>query len=293
MSGDVAFISRLSRCAEKAGSLYALAKKAGLGPATVRKYLRGSEPSRPFLVAIARAAGVSLDWLCAGTSPDNSDTVPSGLQTVLRARIQRLLAEMAAAGISLEDRFKIPPERLNGLRRGEIDANASELAELGKHTPLALLLQDSQIVDTPKEVAQWIASGSYTELARFTQIAELGRELTKDLDVLSAMRFVAFRVNSEAMEPRVKFGELVIADVDLKPNVHEFGTCLVRDGKYVFVANVYRDLKRVLVTFENPNVPQQEHPVDNDPGAFEIIGRVVKTIGIRDLEPRKSRPQNP
>lgn len=61
-----AFRHRLRWCADEAGSLYSLAKRAGLVPNTVRRYLRNSEPSRPYLVAISRAAAVDLRWLATG-----------------------------------------------------------------------------------------------------------------------------------------------------------------------------------------------------------------------------------
>lgn len=52
------------------------ATRAGLSPATLRKYLREErqEPGRDALVAMAAAGGVSLDWLASGMgSPFNHD----------------------------------------------------------------------------------------------------------------------------------------------------------------------------------------------------------------------------
>ena len=77
MPPDPAFLARLSECVSRAGSLYALAKRAGLKPPTIRKYLRGSEPARPFLIAIAKAADVSVQWLATGDEAQPGGTTPS------------------------------------------------------------------------------------------------------------------------------------------------------------------------------------------------------------------------
>lgn len=59
----------MRQCAELMGSVNALARQAGIPQSTIRRYFHGGEPNRPHLVAIARAAGVRLDWLAAGSGP--------------------------------------------------------------------------------------------------------------------------------------------------------------------------------------------------------------------------------
>lgn len=63
---DSAFISRMEFLAQKAGSVNALAKKAGLSQGGIRRYFSGGEPSRPQLVALAKAGDVSVSWLICG-----------------------------------------------------------------------------------------------------------------------------------------------------------------------------------------------------------------------------------
>lgn len=71
------FVSRMRLCAEKAGSVNALARKAGLSQSTVRRYFESGEPSRPHLVKLAAAANVSVAWLASGEGePDKAR--PSG-----------------------------------------------------------------------------------------------------------------------------------------------------------------------------------------------------------------------
>ena len=65
-----AFRQRLAAAARRVGSYYELAKRAGIQEETLRKYrVRGSEPTRPILVALARGAGVSVGWLAGDEAP--------------------------------------------------------------------------------------------------------------------------------------------------------------------------------------------------------------------------------
>jgi transcriptional regulator with XRE-family HTH domain len=65
------FKQRVTDCISSAGSVYALAKRAGTTPNTIRRYLANSEPTRPMLVAIAKASGVTVEWLATGQPPSN------------------------------------------------------------------------------------------------------------------------------------------------------------------------------------------------------------------------------
>jgi helix-turn-helix protein len=51
------FASRLVEIVAAFPSRAALAKKAGLTPSALQSYVEGAEPTRPALVALARAAG--------------------------------------------------------------------------------------------------------------------------------------------------------------------------------------------------------------------------------------------
>jgi hypothetical protein len=57
------FIGRLVEIASEFPSRAALAKAANLPPSSLQSYVEGTEPTRPALVALARAANVSLEWL--------------------------------------------------------------------------------------------------------------------------------------------------------------------------------------------------------------------------------------
>jgi lambda repressor-like predicted transcriptional regulator len=64
---DPSFVHRLEEIS--GGSRASLAKEAGLSPSTFQNLFTGSEPTRRILIAIARAAGVSVQWLACGDGP--------------------------------------------------------------------------------------------------------------------------------------------------------------------------------------------------------------------------------
>lgn len=71
---ETSFIARMQFCAERVGSVSALAKAAGISQSGIRRYFSGGEPTRPQLIAIAQAAGVGVAWLTAGEGgPSNGE----------------------------------------------------------------------------------------------------------------------------------------------------------------------------------------------------------------------------
>ena len=60
------FTLRLKALVARAGSVSALAKKAGISHSGLLRYLGGGDPSRKVLVALALAANVDLAWLATG-----------------------------------------------------------------------------------------------------------------------------------------------------------------------------------------------------------------------------------
>jgi hypothetical protein len=63
---DQAFIDRMRVCADLAGSVNALARKAELSQSGIRRYFVGGDPTRRVLIALAKAAGVNFLWLATG-----------------------------------------------------------------------------------------------------------------------------------------------------------------------------------------------------------------------------------
>ena len=79
---------RIRRAAQIAGSGDALSQKAGIPRSTLETYLTGeAEPKASRLAAIARAAGVSPDWLLTGEGSEFPDTEHRpGVRTTTRER---------------------------------------------------------------------------------------------------------------------------------------------------------------------------------------------------------------
>ena len=96
---DDAFIERMGIVIELAGGPAELSQKSSLSRSVIHKYgSGGSDPSRLRLVAIAKAAGVSVEWLATGEGPMLSgDRVPLGASTQLdKSFLSYLMIEIYA-----------------------------------------------------------------------------------------------------------------------------------------------------------------------------------------------------
>jgi transcriptional regulator with XRE-family HTH domain len=76
-----AFGERVEIAIEMAGGTTKMAEMAGVSTSVLSKWRRGeSDPSRSRLVKMARAAGVSVEWLATGEGgPDQGATAPTEL----------------------------------------------------------------------------------------------------------------------------------------------------------------------------------------------------------------------
>lgn len=63
---DPQFIFRLKKLASIAGSVNALARASGVSQGGLQRYMKGGEPTRRILIALASATQVSLNWLMTG-----------------------------------------------------------------------------------------------------------------------------------------------------------------------------------------------------------------------------------
>lgn len=66
---DDGFVARLRQLVLRAGSASALARKAGISPGGLSRYLNGGDPSRRVLIALAKATGADIGWLASGEGP--------------------------------------------------------------------------------------------------------------------------------------------------------------------------------------------------------------------------------
>lgn len=89
--GDSGFTNRMEIAARMAGNATRLSAATGISRRAIGDYLAGkAEPSRPRLVAIAKAAGVSVQWLAVGDTPPcppkplsvDSDVIEDAIKSV-------------------------------------------------------------------------------------------------------------------------------------------------------------------------------------------------------------------
>jgi len=127
---------RLRQCAELAGSGDALSQKTAIPRRTLETYLTGeSEPKASRLVAIAAAAGVSVDWLATGRGERGLGAVPA-LDAEFNARIVESVVTVykeCGAAISPRDLGRVVAEihneiALAGLQSFEEKTGALSLA---------------------------------------------------------------------------------------------------------------------------------------------------------------------
>lgn len=105
---DRAFIERMQKAADLAGNATKLAEATGISRRSIGDYLAGgSEPSRSRLIAIARAAGVSVDWLATGEGQVSPGPVAAPTLDEKLVAVPRYDAVLAAGGGSLNERSRI------------------------------------------------------------------------------------------------------------------------------------------------------------------------------------------
>lgn len=156
MDDNAKFRVRLQKCVDKFGSVYGLAKKAGLSQNTVGRYFIDSEPTRPKLIAIADAADVTIGWLVRGdTDPAKAVDVLTPAEAEYESSFQQRFnswINIKGGFDSVADKSGIPVGRLQEICSGA-EIKRRELAQLAKRAkaPLAYLL-----VGEPDETSKQI-----------------------------------------------------------------------------------------------------------------------------------------
>ena len=70
---DLEFIERLNEITRKAGGQSALSRISGIPESTLADYFKGGEPTRPQLIALAKAADKTISWLMTGENTPCED----------------------------------------------------------------------------------------------------------------------------------------------------------------------------------------------------------------------------
>jgi transcriptional regulator with XRE-family HTH domain len=88
------------------GKKQAFARKIGVKPAQLSRYLRGQIPDPPVLVAIAAAGQVSLDWLLMGREPWGEGAAHPLPSQLLQQRLAQLPGPMVTMLLAVLDQLE-------------------------------------------------------------------------------------------------------------------------------------------------------------------------------------------
>ena len=88
------------------GKKQAFARKIGVKPGQLSRYLRGQIPDPPVLVAIAAAGQVSLDWLLMGREPGGEGAAHPLLSQLLLQRLAQLPGPMVTMLLAVLDQLE-------------------------------------------------------------------------------------------------------------------------------------------------------------------------------------------
>lgn len=83
---NAAFRARIIELIAKAGGRYSLSRAAGISISSINNYLRGGEPTRPALCALAKGGNVSVDYLAAGAASLGDRNQFAGARRVIAHR---------------------------------------------------------------------------------------------------------------------------------------------------------------------------------------------------------------
>lgn len=140
MKSDSGFGDRI-REAMGDESAYSFAQRAGVSASLIRNYLEGTMPGADKLYAIAKAAGVTMEWLAAGEGPmrRGEGAPPSyagdgSLPGYPEVSALMVLEVLEAIGTYIkENHLSVPPEKMGLLVRLLCEEIAErERAEGGK-----------------------------------------------------------------------------------------------------------------------------------------------------------------
>ena len=121
-----AFGARLAALADQQKSVEQFARKIGVSPSALRKWLKGqAEPRRDTLVALARAAGVSVEWLTTGKGPTRRVRRPAEVPPGL-AETRPVYASVSDLG---DDYIVTPRRRATMPARGDAVVQSDQIVD--------------------------------------------------------------------------------------------------------------------------------------------------------------------
>jgi len=203
---DPGFVARLEEIAFQVGGKAELAKRAELAPSSLQNLFGRSEPTRPILARLARAAGVSSGWLTDGTPPKNPNGLPDGYIAVpfleLEGSIYALIRMEPSDVVVVKRSWLERPELLHE----PIAIRADE------SVPPAIRVGDILIVETREQISAAPVPGHH----RKSWPIEI-REGSFYLVALGTRVVVRQLAWEETRRPEISPAILVTGAPDLKP----------------------------------------------------------------------------
>jgi len=293
-----AYIDRLRWCIQKMKTAYALAKAAGISHSTITKQLQGSEPSRRYLNAIARAAGVNVGWLSAGEGQREAlkesaeEHFDWETANAIRSRFSRIRSYEGAELEALGAATGIETERLKLVLSGSVDASMTEVLRICRFTNISLLwllLGYGMMGHRMPGLSERYFRAFLTQPNKLDEATKLHVTIAELLAPLNEMDFFILPVTSDAMSPAFERGDILIADKRAASQRDLRGTFVVAESEDVFACNLTPDRNRVTITFNKPGLQSLQRDYDADPEkraqyeGFMVIGRVVHRLAMRPV----------
>jgi phage repressor protein C with HTH and peptisase S24 domain len=232
------FQSRLTVLIERAGGPGKFARRSGVSTRQLEKYRKGADPSRQYLVRLARGGGVSLDWLASGIGPSYLDgsyvgtLVPSGASDADEASEVRLstMGDAARGG------------RYVRVPRYDVRASAGPGA----------------VVETEGVIEYVLFDQEYLRLKLRLNPANLA----------------LIEAHGDSMADTIQSGDLMLVDTSV-PQLRGDGIYAIAIGETLLVKRVVVRLDGgVLLKSDNPRYDPIEVP-KRDLATLRIVGRVV------------------
>ena len=292
--------ARLQVCADKIGSVNALAKASGIPQSTLRNYFIDGVPSVHNIVAIARTAEVSVEWLAAGVRPvgfnDGSLGKDPLAEQAFQERFDQLLARFNGV-VGLSALTKIPEDRLAQVKAGE-ELNRAELRVICRATQVSVtwLLCGNENQDIPlatddvvSEIMRVVspegvreAVEGFQRIARkslaakefpFDRLSVIGSLMSR----LPALPLVAHTMHDDSMDPTFRKGDLLVFAGVAR---------IVEPGIYLLADTVLQTLMvvRIAVNAGDIKCGRDNKSYDSfggfpfDPNLMQCHGRLVARI---------------
>jgi len=247
---DSEFVARVNTVVGMIGKQAEAARQVGVKDATIKRWTDGvADPSRTNLVRLAKAAGVSVQWLATGEGEMMPNAPPQEMALADNiARTDKLVRQLAA-----QKRKNRQPESADvcDTQGNPVDIDDFVFIpyyDVRLSAGTGVWVDNDQPINTLAFRAEWLQTF-----------------ITSQFDRLSVVK-----VSGDSMEALLKDGDTIL--IDHTQNEVRDGLYALRIGNEVFVKHIQRLPHKLQIISANPTYPPFELSADDD---YAIIGKVV------------------